>query len=129
MIMTPTLAFFYGGLVRKKNILSVLMQSFAILALVSIQWVLFGYSLSFGPDIKNIIGNLDFFALIGVGMDPLKGQTIPHQVFMIFQMMFAVITPALIIGAFAERIKFSGFMIFILLWTTLIYDPLAHWVW
>ena len=129
MIMTPTLAFFYGGLVRKKNILSVLMQTFAILSLVSLQWILFGYSLAFGPDFGGIIGKLNFAFLNGVDMNPLSGQTIPHQLFMIFQMMFAVITPALIIGAFAERVKFSGFIVFILLWTTLIYDPLAHWVW
>jgi Amt family ammonium transporter len=129
MLMTPTLAFFYGGLVRKKNILSVLMQTFVILAVVSVQWVIIGYSLSFGPDIGGIIGSLDFIGLIGVGMDPIKGQTIPHQVFVLFQMMFAAITPALIIGAFVERIKFSGFIVFTLMWTTLIYDPMAHWVW
>lgn len=129
MLMTPTLAFFYGGLVRKKNILSVLMQTMVILSVVSIQWILFGYSLAFGPDIGGIIGGLDYIGLRGVGMDALNGQTIPHQVFMLFQMMFAVITPALIIGAFAERIKFSGFLVFTILWTTLIYDPLAHWVW
>ena len=129
MIMTPTLAFFYGGLVRKKNILSVLVQTFAILAIVSIQWVMIGYSLSFGTDIKSIIGGLNFFALNNVGMDPISGQTIPHQVFVLFQMMFAAITPALMVGAFAERIKFSGFILFILLWTTFIYDPVAHWVW
>jgi ammonium transporter, Amt family len=129
MMMTPTLAFFYGGLVRKKNILSVLMQTFAILAIVSLQWVLFGYSLAFGPDSCSIIGRLDYLGLNGVGMNPITGQTIPHQLFMLFQMMFAVITPALIIGAFAERVKFSGFIVFILLWTTFIYDPMAHWVW
>lgn len=129
MMMTPTLAFFYGGLVRKKNILSMLMQTFVILALVSIQWVLFGYSLAFGPDFGGIIGSLDFAILNNVGMEPVLGQTIPHQLFMLFQMMFAVITPALIIGAFAERVKFSGFIAFILLWTTFIYDPMAHWVW
>lgn len=129
MVMTPTLAFFYGGLVRKKNVLSIMMQSIVILSLVSIQWVLFGYSLSFGPDLGSVIGGLDFFGFSGVGYDPIKGQTIPHQLFAMFQMMFAVITPALIIGAFAERIKFSGFVIFTLLWTTLIYDPMAHWVW
>ena len=131
MIMTPTLAFFYGGLVRKKNILSILMQSFVILAVISIQWVLFGYSLAFGPDKGGIIGGLEWLGLNGVGLTPDKvyATTIPHQLFMAFQMMFAVITPALIIGAFAERIKFSGFVIFILLWSTLIYDPLAHMVW
>jgi Amt family ammonium transporter len=129
MLMTPTLAFFYGGLVRKKNILSVLMQSMIILAVISIQWVLFGYSLAFGPDKGGIIGGLDFVGLANVTLKPLKGQTIPHQLFMMFQMMFAVITPALIVGAFVERIKFSGFLLFTILWSTLIYDPMAHWVW
>ncbi len=131
MIMTPTLAFFYGGLVRKKNILSVLMQCMVILCLVSIQWILFGYSLAFGPDIGGVIGGLDWLGLSGVGMAPHDTymNTIPHSLFMAFQMMFAVITPALIIGAFAERIKFSGFLLFTLLWSTLVYDPLAHWVW
>lgn len=129
MIMTPTLAFFYGGLVRRKNILSVLMQTFVILSIVSLQWILFGYSLAFGADRGGIIGGLEMAFLSGVGMEPLEGQTIPHQLFMAFQMMFAVITPALIVGAFAERIKFSGFVVFILLWTTLVYDPMAHMVW
>ncbi|HOW81099.1 MAG TPA: ammonium transporter [Spirochaetota bacterium] len=129
MIMTPTLAFFYGGLVKKKNVLSILMQTMVILSVISIQWVLFGYSLAFGPDIKGIIGALNFAGLRGVETQPLPGQTIPHMLFMSFQMMFAIITPALIIGSFAERIKFSGFLIFILLWSTLVYDPMAHWVW
>ena len=129
MIMTPTLAFFYGGLVRKKNVLSVLMQCMVILSVISLQWVLFGYSLAFGPDQGGVIGGLDWSFLRGVGPEPLKGQTIPHQLFMSFQMMFAVITPALMVGAFAERIKFSGFLLFTLLWSTLIYDPMAHWVW
>ncbi|MBN1535043.1 MAG: ammonium transporter [Spirochaetes bacterium] len=129
MIMTPTLAFFYGGLVRKKNVLSVLMQTIVVLAVVSLQWVLVGYSLAFGPDLGGVIGAFNYFGLVGVGMDPLPGQSIPHQLFVLFQMMFAIITPALIIGAFVERIKFSGFLAFILLWTTLIYDPMAHWVW
>jgi Amt family ammonium transporter len=129
--MTPGLAFFYGGLVRKKNMLSVLMQCFMITALVTIQWVFFGYSLSFGPDVKGIIGNLDWAFLRTVGINPEAGYsaTIPHQAFMIYQCMFAVITPALILGAFAERMKFSAFCIFSLLWTTLVYDPVAHWVW
>jgi len=133
MLMTPGLAFFYGGLVRRKNMLSILMQCFMILCLVSLQWVLFGYSLSFGPDAggRGIIGGLDWFGLRGVGMAPFRtySATIPHQAFMIFQGMFAVITPALIIGAFAERMRFSGFCVFSLLWATLVYDPLAHWVW
>lgn len=131
MIMTPLLAFFYGGLVRKKNILSILMQCMVILCVISIQWILFGYSLAFGPDKGGIIGGLEWFGLNGVGLDPHDTYmpTVPHQLFMAFQMMFAIITPALIIGAFAERIKFSGFLIFTILWATLVYDPLAHWVW
>ncbi|RPI62797.1 MAG: ammonium transporter [Planctomycetaceae bacterium] len=133
MLMTPGLAFFYGGLVRRKNVLSVLMQCFMILCLISIQWMLFGYSLAFGPDAggHGIIGDLSWAGLNGVGAEPFAAysKTVPHQVFMIFQMMFAVITPALIIGAFAERIRFSAFCVFSLLWTTLVYDPVAHWVW
>ncbi|HPS57002.1 MAG TPA: ammonium transporter [Spirochaetota bacterium] len=129
MVMTPTLAFFYGGLVRRKNVLSILMQCMVILSVISLQWVLFGYSLAFGPDKGGVIGGLDWVFLRGVGLEPLEGQTIPHQLFMSFQMMFAVITPALIVGAFAERIKFSGFLLFTVLWSTLVYDPMAHWVW
>ena len=131
MLMTPGLAFFYGGLVRRKNMLSVLMQCFMVLCIVSIQWILFGYSLSFGPDRGSVIGGLQWFFLKGVGMNPNPNYagTVPHEVFMMFQMMFAVITPALIIGAFAERMKFSSFCIFILLWATFVYDPIAHWVW
>jgi Amt family ammonium transporter len=131
MLMTPGLAFFYGGLVRKKNVLSILMQCFIVLCLISVQWVVFGYSLSFGPDRGGIIGSLSWAFLSGVGFEPNADYagTIPHQVFMIFQMMFAVITPALILGAFAERMKFSAFCIFMLLWATLVYDPVAHWVW
>ena len=139
LLMTiPALAFFYGGLVRRKNVLSVLMQCFILACVISIQWVLFGYSLSFGPDIKHFIGDFSWFGLNGVSIDtphwdPVTGSsyagTIPHQSFMIFQMMFAVITPALIIGAFAERMKFSAFLVFALLWTTIVYDPVAHWVW
>jgi Amt family ammonium transporter len=131
LLMTPGLAFFYGGLVRRKNVLSVLMQCFAIIAIVSVQWVLFGYSLAFGPDVHGLIGNLSWVGLHGVGLDPYPdySATIPHQAFMIFQAMFAVITPALILGAFAERMKFSAFCIFTILWSTLVYDPVAHWVW
>ena len=131
MIMTPTLAFFYGGLVRKKNILSILMQCMVILCVISLQWILFGYSLAFGPDKGGVIGGLEWLGLNGVGLEPHDTymNTVPHQLFMAFQMMFAVITPALIIGAFAERIKFSGFLLFTILWATLVYDPLAHWVW
>ncbi len=130
MLMTPGLAFFYGGLVRRKNVLSVLMQCFIILSALSIQWVLFGYSLAFSPG-NQFIGSLKWFGLAGVGAEPFAdySATIPHQAFMIFQAMFAVITPALIIGAFAERMKFSAFLVFSLLWATFVYDPIAHWVW
>jgi len=131
MLMTPALAFFYGGLVRRKNMLSVLMQCLMILCLVSLQWVAFGYSLSFGADKGSLIGGLGWAFLNGVGMTPNAdyAATIPHQAFMIFQMMFAVITPALIIGAFAERMKFSALCVFTLLWATLVYDPVTHWLW
>lgn len=131
LLMTPGLAFFYGGLVRKKNVLSIMMQCFIVLCLISIQWVLYGYSLAFGPDKGGLIGGLDWAFLNGVGPGPNTdyAATIPHQVFMIFQMMFAVITPALILGAFAERMKFSSFCLFMLLWSTFVYDPVAHWVW
>ena len=131
MLMTPGLAFFYGGLVRRKNMLSVLMQCLMVLCLISLQWVLFGYSLSFGPDKGSVIGGLAWLGSNGVGLEPNPdyAATIPHQVFMMFQLMFAVITPALIIGAFAERMKFSAFCVFVLLWATLVYDPVAHWVW
>lgn len=131
MLMTPGVALFYGGMVRKKNVLSILMQCFTILALVSVQWVLLGYTLSFGPDVKGIIGDFSFLGLSGVGLGPSDtyGTTIPNTVFIVFQGMFAIITAALITGAFAERMKFSAFVIFTLLWTTLVYDPLAHWVW
>ncbi|PKL52530.1 MAG: ammonia channel protein [Nitrospira bacterium HGW-Nitrospira-1] len=131
MLMTPGLAMFYGGMVRKKNVLGTLMHSFAAIAVVSIQWMLIGYSLSFGPDINGIIGNVSWIGLKGVGIEPNPdyAATIPHIAFMIYQAMFAVITPALIAGAFAERMKFSAFLIFTLLWTTIVYDPVAHWVW
>ena len=127
----PGLALFYAGMVRSKNALGTIMQSFIILCLISIQWVLWGYSLAFGPDKGHIIGGLEWLGLNGVGLEPNAdyAATIPHQAFMIFQMMFAVITPALITGAFAERVKFSSFLVFTLLWATFIYDPLAHWVW
>ncbi|MBN2515519.1 MAG: ammonium transporter [Deltaproteobacteria bacterium] len=131
LIMTPGVAFFYGGLARRKNILSILMQCFFIMCLVSLQWVLFGYSLSFAPDAGyGLIGGLQWVGLNNVGLLPGPySDKIPHLAFMIFQAMFAIITPALIVGAFAERIKFSAFAIMILLWTTLVYDPIAHWVW
>jgi Amt family ammonium transporter len=131
MLMTPGLALFYGGMVRRKNILGTIMQSFIILGLVSLEWVLVGYSLAFGPDHAGIIGDLSWFGLRGVGTDPYPDYvaTVPHQAFMVYQMMFAVITPALITGAFAERFKFSTFLVFTLLWSLLVYNPVAHWVW
>jgi Amt family ammonium transporter len=131
-IMTPGVALFYGGMARRKNILSILMQCFIIMCLISLQWVLYGYSLSFGPDTGHgIIGSLDWVGLKGIGLYPHPdyASTIPHLAFMIFQAMFAILTPALIVGAFAERIRFSAFAFLMLLWTTFIYDPIAHWVW
>src|ERR1041384_5795988 len=131
MMTIPGLFLFYGGLVRRKNVLGTIMHSFIIVAVISLQWALWGYSLAFGPDIGGLIGSSDWFGLNGVGPNPNPdyAATIPHAAFMIYQMMFAVITPALITGAFAERVKFSAFLVFIVLWATLIYDPLAHWVW
>jgi Amt family ammonium transporter len=131
MLMTPALGFFYGGLVRRKNVLATIMHSFFIMALISVQWVLWGYSLAFGTDHGSIIGGFDFLALNNVGMEPNAdyAATIPHYAYMAFQMMFAVITPALITGAFAERKRFKAFVIFTLAWATLVYAPIAHWVW
>jgi Amt family ammonium transporter len=131
MLMVPGLALFYGGMARNKNVLGTLMQSFIMLGVITVTWVLWGYSMAFGPDHGGIIGGLDWFGLKGVGMDPSPdyGSTIPHTAFMIFQCMFAIITPALITGAFAERMKFSAFMLFAILWATFVYTPLAHWVW
>ncbi len=131
MLMTPALGFFYGGLVRPKNVLSTIMHSFFILCLISVQWVLWGYSLAFGPDRGGIIGGLDWIGLRNVGFEPNDdyAKTIPQLAYMAFQMMFAVITPALITGAFAERKRFKAFVLFSLLWATFVYDPLAHWVW
>ena len=131
LLMTPALALFYGGMCRSKNVLSTIMQSFFTIGLISVQWVLFGYSLAFGPDIQHFIGNLDWIGLSGVtnAPNPDYAATIPHSAFMIFQGMFAVITPALITGAFAERMRFPAFVAFTLLWATFVYDPVAHWVW
>jgi len=131
MLMTPGLALFYGGMVRKKNVLGTIMQSFIALGVVTIQWVLIGYSLAFGPDIGHVIGGLQWAGLNGVGLEPNPdyAATVPHQAFMVFQMMFAVITPALITGAFAERFKFSTYVVFVLAWSTFVYAPIAHWVW
>jgi len=131
MLMTPALALFYGGMVRSKNILATVMQSFVSLAIISILWIIYGYSLSFGPDVHHLIGNLDWFMLRNVGLEPYTyySTTIPHQLFMLFQMMFAVITPALITGAFAERFKFKTYLVFLVTWFTFVYCPIAHWVW
>ena len=131
MLMTPALGFFYGGLVQRKNVLSTIMHSFFILALISVQWVLWGYTLAFGPDQGGIIGGLDWFALRDVTQLPNVDYApgVPHLAFMSYQMMFAVITPALITGAFAERKRFKAFVVFTLLWATFVYAPVAHWVW
>ncbi len=131
MLMTPGLALFYGGMVRSKNILATLMENFILLGVVGVLWALWGYSLAFGPDVGHIIGNLDWIGLAGVGFEPFKAysETIPHQTFMIYQAMFAIITPALITGAFAERMKFSAFLVFMVVWVTIVYCPVAHWVW
>jgi Amt family ammonium transporter len=131
LLMTPALAFFYGGMVRRKNVLSTLTLSYIFMSLIGVQWVLYGYSLAFGSDIGGLIGGLNFLGFQGVGAQPnvAYAKTIPHELFASFQMMFAVITPALITGAFVERVKFKSFLLFSLLWATLVYDPLCHWVW
>jgi Amt family ammonium transporter len=131
MLMTPGLAFFYAGMVRRKNVLATIMHSFVAVAIISLQWILWGYSLAFGPDVKGLIGSLSWIGLNGVGTEPYPAYaaTIPHQVFMIYQCMFAIITPALISGAMAERMSFRAYVLFLLLWATLVYDPVAHWVW
>jgi Amt family ammonium transporter len=132
LLMTiPGLFLFYGGLVRSKNVLGTIMHSFIMVGVITIQWVLWGYSVAFGPDVGGLFGSLAWVGLNGVGAEPNPdyAATIPHQTFMVYQMMFAIITPALITGAFAERIKFSTFLVFVVLWSTIVYDPLAHWVW
>ena len=131
MLMTPGLALFYGGMVRSKNVLGTIMQSFIIIGLISVQWVVIGYSLAFGPSLGGLIGDLSWVGLKGVGLapNPDYAATVPHQAFMIYQAMFAIITPALLTGAIAERMKFKTFFVFTLLWSTLVYDPIAHWVW
>lgn len=129
LMMTPALAFFYGGMVRKKNILSTLNLSFIMMGLIGVQWVLYGYTLSFGKDIGSFIGDLSFLGFKGVTGAPNGESTIPHLAFAAFQATFAIITPALITGAFVERVKFSTFLIFSLIWATIVYDPLCHWVW
>ncbi len=125
----PGLALFYGGLVRSKNVLGTIMHTAIILCIISIVWVLWGYTLAFGPDVGGVIGGLDHLGLIGVGPEVFPGTGIPHLVFMVFQLMFAAITVALITGSFAERMKFTALLAFVVLWSTFIYSPLAHWVW
>ena len=131
VMLVPGLALFYGGLVRSKNVLGTIMQSFIILSVVSLLWILIGYSLAFGPDKGGMIGGLEWVGLSGVGVEPhpVYGPTVPHQAFMFFQMMFAAITPALIAGAFAERKRFSAMVLFSALWSLFVYVPLAHWIW
>ncbi len=131
MLMTPALGLFYGGMVQQKNVLTTFMLSFTTLLVVTLQWIFFGYTLSFGPDIGHLIGGLAWFGLNNVNSDAISeyAPTIPHMAFMLFQMKFAIITPALITGAFAERVKFPSFLLFTVLWATLVYDPVAHWVW
>lgn len=131
LLMMPGLALFYGGMVRGKNVLGTIMQSFIMISVVSMEWVYLGYSMSFGPDIKGLIGSLSWFGLSGVGAapNPDYAPTIPQTLFMIYQCMFAVITPALITGAFAERVRFAPFLVFSLLWAVLVYNPVCHWVW
>ncbi len=131
MLMTPGVALFYGGMVRRKNVISTLMMSFVALGLIGLLWVLYGYSLSFGPDIGGFIGGLDFIGLRQVGQEPssVYATTVPHLAFMVFQAMFAVITVALITGAVVERVKFSALLVFSTLWLTFVYSPVAHWVW
>ena len=128
-IMTPAVALFYGGMVRSKNVLTTIMQSMFILGMVSVEFILIGYTMAFGPDVNGLIGDLSKFGLIGVGYNILDGGTIPELAFIAFQCMFAALTPALITGAFAERMRFSAFAILMLLWALLIYNPMAHWVW
>ncbi|MDX2084001.1 MAG: ammonium transporter [Candidatus Melainabacteria bacterium] len=131
MLMTPAVGLFYGGMVHRKNLLSTLMLSFAALMLITLQWVLFGYSLSFGPDINHWIGSLEWFGLehVGAKPNPSYATNLPHAAFMLFQMKFAIIAPALISGALVERVRFSTYLLFILLWSTVVYAPMAHWVW
>jgi Amt family ammonium transporter len=132
LLMTPGLAFFYAGMVRSKNVLSVLMQSFVACGLITVQWALYGYSLAFGPDVHHVVGNLDWVFLHHVSAytgNTVYGKTVPHQIYCMFQLMFAIITPALISGAIVERMKFMAYLWFMLLWATFVYDPLAHMVW
>lgn len=129
LVMTPGLAMFYGGLTRAKNVLSTMMHSFFLMGLATVIWIVYGYSLSFGTDVGGFIGGLNHFMSAGVGAEVKEGLTIPHSLFLTFQGMFVIITPALISGAFAERMKFSSFAVFTILWITVVYAPICHWVW
>ena len=131
LLMTPGLALFYGGLARSKNAGATIMHSFMTIGIVGVVWVLWGYTMAFGPDVGKFVGDFSYFGMKGVSATEAGpySDKIPHQTFMIFQAMFAIITPALITGAFAERMKFSAFVIFIVLWVTIVYAPMAHWVW
>ena len=131
LLMTPALAFFYGGMVRRKNLLSTIMMSFAILCMISVLWVIYGYTMAFGPDVRGLVGNLSWFGLTGVGQDPssVYASTVPQLAFVAFQATFAIITVALWTGAVVERIKFGSLLAFAALWFTLVYCPVAHWVW
>ena len=131
LLMTPALAFFYGGMVRRKNLLSTIMMSFAILCVVSVLWIIYGYTLAFGPDVRGLIGDLSWFGLVGVGQIPstVYAVTVPHLAFVAFQATFAIITVALWTGATVERMKFGALLAFAALWFTLVYCPIAHWVW
>lgn len=129
-LMTPGLAFFYGGLVKRKNVLTIMMQSFIAMGIVTVLWALIGFTMAFGTDINGVVGGLDYALMRGVGLEPgALGTTIPFSAFFVFQMMFAVITPALITGAFTERMNFKSYLVFLVLWSLLVYAPLAHWVW
>jgi len=131
LLMTPGLALFYAGMVRSKNVLGTIMQSLIMISIITIEWVYLGYTMAFGPDVAGVIGNLSWFALKGVTAEPSAtyATSIPQSVFMIYQCMFAIITPALITGAFAERVRFAPFVVFSLLWALLVYNPVCHWIW
>ena len=131
LLMTPGLALFYGGMVRRKNVLGTIMQSLILISLISIEWVYLGYTMSFGPDVGGVVGDLSWFALQGVtnAPSPDYAKTIPQTVFMVYQCMFAIITPALITGAFAERVRFVPFLVFSMCWAIFVYNPVCHWIW
>ncbi len=130
-IMTPGLAFFYGGLVRNKNVITIMMQSFVSLGVVTLIWIICGFSLAFGPDVHGVIGNLHYFFLNNVGQapNPQYAPTVPFLAFFVFQLTVAALTPALITGAFADRVPFKSYLVFLTAWSLLVYIPLAHWIW